>query len=132
MGDWKTAYGWIGHILVSADDELNSKDRSDHNLVPVPAATFKREVDDYESCTLDSRIAIERLGIIESESYFLACGCCFSEGFTHYGTVFREAEVRVEGKPASNPETEYVAAMKEVYGLDLPRCRIMIGCSSEQ
>lgn len=129
MSNWKKAYGWSGHILVSTDD---TDGKPNHNVVAIPTDKFNAIVKDYEECELDERIEVNRLGIIDCDTILLACGCCFSEGFEHYGNVFEQAEARATpGPPAIDHDTEYLVAMKEIYGLDLPACRLMIGCSSE-
>lgn len=129
MSNWKTAYGWSGHILVSSD-ELESN--HDDNVVAVPNEVFQRIVVDHDNDGLDDRISARQLGVTSGETLFLAIGTCFSEGFTHYGAVFDEAEVRaLPGAARVDLDEQYLAAMKEVYGLDLPTCRLMIGCSSE-
>ena len=129
MSNWKTAYGWSGHILVSSDECESSHD---DNVVAVPDEVFRRIVADHESDRLDEWVTVKKLGVTSEETLFLATGTCFSEGFTHYGAVFEEAEVRAEpGESRVDIDEQYLAAMKEVYGLDLPPCRLMIGCSSE-
>lgn len=35
------------------------------------------------------------------------------------------------GELEGNRDADYLAAMKEIYGVDLPKCQLMIGCSSE-
>jgi hypothetical protein len=130
MSNWKNAYGWSGHILVS--NKHNDSSRLD-NVVAIEHDTFKRIVRDHEDDFLDSRIETKVLGVTGIEDVlFLATGVGFSEGFTYYGTVFNEAELRaLPGKQAIDHDAEYLQAMKDVYGLDLPPCRLMIGCSSE-
>lgn len=129
MSNWKTAYGWSGHILVSSDEnESNHHD----NVVAVPDEIFRRIVADHDNDGLDDRILARQLGVTSGETLFLATGTSFSEGFPHYGAVFEEAEVRAEpGESRVDLDEQYLAAMKDVYGLDLPPCRLMIGCSSE-
>lgn len=129
MGNSKHAYGWSGHILVSKDDLGSS---SDHNVIAVPQSLFSKLVYDYQNCKLDARIRIKKLGALGHSTSFLAAGANFSDGFTHYGTVFEYAELRAEGQPLTlYQDGDYLKAMKEIYGLDLPPCRLMVGCSSE-
>lgn len=131
MSDWKHAYGWVGHIITS---ETGDDDCPKHNVVAIPRLTWERLVGDYESCKLDERIEANQLGVIDGGVYFLACGYAFSIGFTHYGTVFDEAEILEGGNNCpsmAEASADYLAAMKEIYGLDLPPCRLMVGCSSE-
>jgi hypothetical protein len=129
MSNWKHAYGWSGHILVSKDQQ--DSDPND-NLVAVDDSAFNRLMSDHDNCKLDSRIQVERIGIIDSDYNFLACGSGFSEGFAHYGTVFQEADARSSPGPFEiDRDSEYMNAMKQIYGLDLPPCRLMIGCASE-
>ena len=130
MSNWKTALGWYGHILASDKcDESNSHD----NVVAIDDTTFQRIVRDHEDDFVDSRIGTEVLGIKSNEHiHFLATGVGFSKGFAHYGTVFEEAELMaLPGKQSIDHGAEYMSAMKEIYGLDLPPCRLMIGCNSE-
>ena len=131
MSNWKRAYGWSGHIIAS---DFDTRPNPDHNLIVVPRSIFRRLEEDYDSARLDPRIHVERLGVLDPDpTELLACGTSFSQGFTHYGTVFLEAEIRAEGgKPNIDRDAEYLAAMKEIYGIDLPPCRLMVGCSSEK
>lgn len=130
MSNWKHAYGWSGHILVS-NDEMGSS--FDHNIVAIPPEKFRALIEAHENCKMDERIESEKLGTTSSgDIVFLATGSCFSHGFTYYGTVFEEAEARaLPGPPAIDHDAEYLQAMKEIYGLELPPCRLMIGCASE-
>ena len=131
MSDWKRAFGWSGHILVSADDM--DSDPYD-NVMAISGDRFDRLMEDYNNENLDESIGVRRLGVTESDTMILAIGGAgtFSDGFKHYGTVFIEAELRSEKEPlAMDYDKEYLASMKKVYGLELPPCRLMIGCSSE-
>lgn len=132
MSNWKRAYGWSGHILVSAAEMVSNPD---DNMVAIPAHIMRGIIDEQSAGTIDSRFRVETLGIENCDNdavELLAVGVGFSEAFTHYGTVFIEAELRVEKHPLIvDLDKEYLAAMKELYGLDLPPCRLMIGCSSE-
>ena len=129
MSNWKKAYGWIGHILLSDSDDDS---KPEHNVVSVPARSFDALFEHYEEAKLDDRVDVRRIGVIDSDSRSLACGVYFSEGFEFYGTVFAEAEVRAApGPEVYRDEEDYIAAMKESYGIDLPPCRIMVGCSVE-
>jgi hypothetical protein len=129
MSNSKHAYGWAGHIIVSSDD---NKSRPHDNVVAVDPDKFSKLFKDYENCELDPRVRIERLGVIDSDGVFLAAGCpeSFSDGFTYYGTVFQEGELRQDGGELT-ADDDYLEAMDEIYGITLPECRLMIGCSSE-
>lgn len=124
------AYGWSGHILVS-DNE--SKGNVNANVVAVPDDIFVRLVSDYELHVEHEYIEAESLGFDcrEEPISVMATGSGFARGFTHFGTVFTEAEDRLGGPMAIDHDANYLAAMKKIYGLDLPPCRLMIGCSSE-
>lgn len=129
MNNSKYAYGWVGHILVDKD-EMESCEAD--NVVAVEhekfAALLKAWIDDDN---LDARVKIARLGITDSDTFFLACGHpdSFSEGYEHYGTGFAAADLCSQ---LPNPDdVDYRQAMREVYGLDLPPHRFMVGCSSE-
>lgn len=130
MSNWKHAYGWSGHILVSGDETESSRD---DNLVAIPEEKFRAIAEAYSNLKLDERIECRQLGVTcDGEILFLATGSCFSEGFTYFGTVFAEAETRAcPGPPAVDHDAEYLRAVEEIYGLDLPPCRLMIGCASE-
>lgn len=130
MSNYKWAYGWSGHILV---DKINSEGNVRDNVISVPHVAFLRLFDDFDRVELDHRIHAEQLGIREEGFVFLAVGgaASFTSAFQYYGTVFDEAELRVDGNPLlSDKDAEYLAAMFEVYGLKLPPCRLMVGCSS--
>lgn len=132
MSNNKYAYGWCGHIIASASD---TKSDLKHNVIAIPRITWERLVQDYESAKLDERIEANQLGLLANgEVYYLACGYAFSEGFTHYGTIFEEAEMLEGGNNAvsrADQSREYMTAMKEIYGLELPPCQLMVGCASE-
>jgi hypothetical protein len=129
MSNWKKAYGWSGHIVVSSDDMESAPD---DNLIAIPPDKFKAIVEAHDNCKMDERIETRELGVTSTRATFMAIGSCFSEGFTNYGTVFDEAEARATpGPPAIDHDAEYLKAMKEIYGLELPPCRLMIGCASE-
>jgi hypothetical protein len=129
MSNDKNAYGWSGHILVSNFD-MSSKPA--HNVVAVPNAVFRQLADAMGDLQLDERIECKQLGVEDDDAIFLAAGSCFSRGYTFYGTIFEEAETRaLPGPPLVDHDAEYLAAMKELYGLTLPPCRLMIGCSAE-
>lgn len=129
MSNWKHAYGWCGHILTTEDGS------PEDNVIKIPTLAFKSLVEDLGNCKLDPRIEGELLGVIaDEEACLLATGYAFSTGFTYYGTVFEEAEMLAGGNEAVSREDqarEYLTAMKELYGLNLPSCKLMIGCSSE-
>lgn len=132
MSNDKHAYGWVGHIITSvAETESDTK----HNVVAIPRLTFERLVSDHESGKLDERIQAEQLGLLANgEVYYMACGYAFSCGYQYYGTIFDEAEMLEGGNNAVSrvqQASEYMKAMKEIYGLDLPPALLMIGCSSE-
>lgn len=102
------------------------------NLVAIPPEKFKAICRAHFSLKLDERIGARPLGVLGNGIIFLATGSSFSEGWKHYGTVFQEAEARsVPGPQAIDHDAEYMKAMKEIYGLSVPPCRLMIGCSSE-
>lgn len=129
MSNWKFAYGWSGHILVP---EYIENDDKDNNVTVISIETFNAIYSDYYEEKLDERITVKRLGVLDDEPYFLAAGCCFSEGFKCYGAVFEEAELRSQSGPGFiDHDSEYLNAMEEIYLLKLPPCRLMIGCSSE-
>jgi len=129
MSNWKRAYGWSGHILISEEEDGTNLD---DNVVAVPEATLERIEADMDSIGLDERIEAHQLGVEDSDCTVLAVGTCFSEGFGWFGTVFLEAELRgMPGPPAIDHDGEYLTAMKEIYGLELPPCRLMVGCSVE-
>ena len=125
------AIGWSGHILVrqSAQEEGDPS----LNVIPVPDAIFDRICKDWHSCELPAGVQVDFLGVTGEETVFsLAAGTGFTEGFTWYGAPFEEAELRMEGDPLKvDTDAIYLAVMKDHYGLDLPPCRLMIGCSSE-
>lgn len=134
MSNDKHAYGWCGHILVSDVD--HDDDKAAGPIVVIPDMAFRSLVAAYENNRLDGRICVERLGVVDSEFYYLAVGhpTTFTTGYTYFGAVFEEAENRVEGGEAVDPkdrDAEYLKAMKEIYNLDLPPCKLMIGCSVE-
>jgi hypothetical protein len=136
MSNDKSAYGWSGHLLISDAEHDKEKAHRREGVVVIPDLAFLSLVRAMENCKLDGRINVERLGVVTSEYYFLAAGhpATFSEGYQYYGTVFTNAEDRVEGGNAVDPkarDAEYMAAMKEIYALDLPPCRLMVGCSVE-
>ena len=125
------AIGWSGHILVrqSAQEEGDPS----LNVIPVPDAIFDRICKDWHECELPAGVQLDFLGMTGGETIFsLAAGTGFIEGFTWYGAPFEEAELRMEGDPLKvDVDAVYLAAMRDHYGLDLPPCRLMIGCSSE-
>lgn len=130
MSNHKKGYGWSGHILLPQSEEQSSVE---HNVIAIPDEIFSRIKDDYEKCKLDTRISVKQLGFTaDFEITFMAIGTGFSEGFEFYGTPFIEAELRAERHPLERDlDADYLTAMKDIYGLELPRCRLMIGCSSE-
>jgi hypothetical protein len=105
-------------------------------VVAVPESTFRRLQKNAGDCKLDPRIEVEELGVLDDSEnvFFLACGYAFSDGFENYGTIFKEAEMLEGGNNAvsrKEQERPYIEAMKEIYGIDLPPCKLMVGCSSE-
>lgn len=131
MSNWKHAYGWSGHILTSSNERDGDPD---DNVIAIPPDIFERLVRDHEQIKTDPRISSKVIGYEHGpeDVQFLATGSGFSEGFRHFGTVFIEAEARaLPGPPAIDHDREYLAAMKEIYGLTLPPCRLMIGCATE-
>lgn len=132
MSNLKYAYGWDGHIITSrAETKSNKQD----NVIAVPQGTFDRLVKDMGDDKLDPRIEARQLGWLAIEEvYFIATGRAFSESFAHYGTVFEEAEGLEGGNEAvgrADRNKDYIAAMKEIYGIELPPSKLMVGCSSE-
>jgi hypothetical protein len=125
-----TAYGWLGHIVVSKYEMEGS---NEHNVVAIPDDVFNLLNDARANCKLDSRIMAELIGVEDAgKAVFLAVGTGFSKGFRYYGTVFMEAEIQSQCQPLYvDHDAEYHSAMLELYGLDLPPSRLMIGCSSE-
>lgn len=131
MSNWKHAYGWSGHILVRQSDEEEGDPKL--NVIPVPDDIFDRICRDWHACKLPAGVQVEFLGVLSVEPvHSLAAGTGFTEGWKWYGAPFDEAELRLEGDPLKvDTDAVYLAAMKEHYGLALPPCRLMIGCSSE-
>ena len=131
MSNWKHAYGWSGHILIRQSDD----DEGDPslNVIPVPDAIFDRICEDMGACRLPAGVTVEQLGVTGGDTVFsLAAGTGFTTGWKWYGAPFEEAELRLEGDPLKvDVDAVYREAMKEHYGLTLPPCRLMIGCSSE-
>lgn len=127
MGSSMTAYGWIGHVLVSESDWETNPER---NEIAIPDKAFKLLLTAMEDCELDSRITAHRLGVKDSDVYYLAAGVGFNDAV--FGGVFHEAEAR-DGVGVTDKQIDqnYLDAMKEIYGVDLPPCRIMIGCARE-
>ena len=125
------AIGWSGHILVRQSDQEEGDPSL--NVIPVPDAIFDRICEDWHSCELPAGVQVDFLGVTGGETVFsLAAGTGFTEGFTWYGAPFEEAELRLDGDPLRvDTDAFYLAVMKEHYRLDLPPCRLMIGCSSE-
>lgn len=125
------AIGWSGHILVRQSDQEEGDPSL--NVIPVPDAIFDRICKDWHSCELPAGVQVDFLGVTGRETVFsLAAGTGFTEGFTWYGAPFEEAELRLEGDPLKvDVDAVYLAVMRDHYGLDLPPCRLMIGCSSE-
>ena len=131
MSNHKYAYGWSGHILTresQADDDALAQ-----NVVSIPDDLFDRIADDHGNIALPAGVRMEQLGWLSSETVnFLASGSGFTEGWRFYGAPFEEAELRLEGAPlAVDADAEYLAVMNSHYGLELPPCRLMIGCASE-
>ena len=131
MSNWKHAYGWSGHILVRQSDEEEGDPKL--NVIPVPDAIFDRIADDMGRCNLPAGVQVEQLGVTGGdEVHSLAVGTGFTEGWKWYGAPFEEAELRLEGDPLKvDVDAEYLAVMRDHYGLTLPPCRLMVGCSSE-
>lgn len=130
------AYGWSGHILLSDAEHEKERAHRKEGVVVIPDMAFQSLIRAMDNCKLDKRINVERLGVTTSEYYFLATGhpSTFATGYTYYGAPFENAEDRVEGGNAVDPkqrDTEYLEAMKAVYNLNLPPCRLMVGASVE-
>ena len=136
MSNHKYAFGWSGHILArkSEQDEEDRKGKMKRtNCVAIPDAIFDRIAADMGNCELPAGIEVHQLGWLAIETvYFLAAGAGFTESFEYYGAPFEEAELRLEKEPlARDFDADYLAAMKQHYGLELPPCRLMVGCASE-
>jgi hypothetical protein len=131
MSNHKHAYGWSGHILARKSLEIDHALLTSQNVIAVSDQLFDRIHTDLYDGNLPAGMHAEILGI-EQYPNFLALGTGFSEGWEFYGAPFDEAELRLEGAPlAIDEDAEYRSIMKSHYGLDLPPCRLMIGCSSE-
>jgi len=136
MSNYKYAYGWSGHILArkSEQDEEDRRGKMKKlNVIAIPDKIFDRIATDMGNCDLPAGIEVEQLGWLAiEEKYFLASGVGFTRSFEYYGAPFDEAELRMEKAPmACDVDAEYLAAMEKHYGLKLPACRLMVGCSSE-
>ena len=130
MSNWLHAYGWMGHILCSQSDGSSAPE---HNVVAIPEEAFARLVADFDSGRID-RFEVEKLGVEDGDTCFLAAGYAFSAGFRFYGTIFAEAEMLEGGNEAvsrARQEAPYLAAFKEIYGVELPPCKLMIGACRE-
>lgn len=127
MSNWKKAYGWYGHIIIPKSQ--GPSDPQD-NLVAVDEEAFNRLKQDFDDMKLHEAIQCHQIGYRESETMhcFLATGVGFSVGFTHYGTVFKNAG---EHTKLLMPAMDYIGCMRLLYGIELPQCRFMIGCSTE-
>jgi hypothetical protein len=129
MSKYIYAFGWYGHILVPADE---ADSEPEHNTIAVDRAIFERMRAEREDSALDDRIEMEQLGFGSNEDCPIAVGYGMSIGVRYYGTIFAEADAQDEpGPPAIDHEREYLDAMKEIYGLELPPCKPMIGCYME-
>ena len=129
MSNHKRAFGWVGHII-TRDDEASHE----HNVVKVSDKVFERIMRAQGDSKLDLRIQAKQLGVTYDDDgvFYLATGVHFSTGFDYYGTIFKEAELRSRpGSMTTTAEAQYMQAMKEIYGLELPPPRFMVGCSSE-
>jgi hypothetical protein len=134
MSNNKHAYGWIGHILTkSCQISGIEKMAKDDNVIAIPEETFEKIWSDIWSGNLPACMQAESLGYTKTgNNNFIATGIGFSIAFTFYGSVFEEAELRMEKHELSHDEeAEYLSIMKSHYGIELPPCRMMIGCSSE-
>jgi len=131
MSNYIHGYGWSGHILVRQSTQEDGDPA--FNVIPVPDAIFDRIVEDWHEGNLPVGVQVDFLGMANGEIiYSLAAGTGFTEGWTWYGAPFEEAELRLEGDPLKvDTDAEYLAVMRDHYGLTLPPCRLMIGCSSE-
>jgi hypothetical protein len=111
--------------------EITAEDQTSKNVISIPDEVFDRIDDDRADGNLPAGINAEIIGISQYPN-FLAVGTGFTEGWEFYGAPFEEAELRLEGSPlAVDVDAEYLVVMKAHYGLDLPPCRLMIGCASE-
>lgn len=136
MSNHKYAFGWSGHILArkSEQDEEDRKGKMKRtNCIAIPDEIFDRIATDMDNCELPVGIEVHQLGWLAIETvHFLAAGAGFTESFEYYGAPFEEAELRLEKEPlARDVDADYLAAMKQHYGLELPPCRLMVGCASE-
>lgn len=132
MSNWKHAYGWSGHILVRQSDEEDGDPAL--NVIPVPDDIFDRICEDWHKVKLPAGVQVEFLGGLSEDEPVasIAAGSGFTEGWKWYGAPFEEAELRLEGDPLKvDTDAVYLAVMRDHYGLHLPPCRLMIGCSSE-
>lgn len=135
MSNHKYAYGWSGHILTRKSEcDDDRKQKLNHlNVIAVPYDVFERIAQDMDNCNLPAGIEANQLGWLSlEEKYLLATGVGFTESFEYYGAPFEEAELRMENLPLERDlDAGYLEAMKKRYGIELPPCRLMVGCSSE-
>lgn len=135
MSDHTHVFGWVGHILAKAS-EMEDEDRKElrrHNIVLVEDEVFERIEKDRENGSLPDGVQMEELGkTADYDTVILAAGVCFAESWPSYGTVFEEAELRQHPAPASHDaDAEYLRAMRDTYGLELPKPRMMVGANRE-
>ena len=129
MSNWKHAYGWVGHIL-SPESEVPSDARD--NVVAIPDTVFRTIMADMNRCKLDPSIKANVLGVeSDPDNTLLATGVFFSVGFEHYGTVFTAAKFGSIEEENFDAVLNYKQAMKDIYGIELPPAKHMVGCSSE-
>ena len=132
MSDWNIAYGWSGHILCNRATESGD---AKNNVIAIDAAAFEKIVADIEECYEQDAVRLQELGRRPPGqlTWSIAAGhpATFSNAYEYYGAVFEEAEIRAEEGAENNTicDAEYIKAMKERYGLDLPQCRLMFGSS---
>lgn len=133
MSNHKYAYGWSGHILARKSEQDRKGKMKRTNCIAIHDEIFDRIATDMGNCELPAGIEVHQLGWLAIEPvYFLAAGAGFTESFAYYGAPFEEAELRLEKEPlARDVDADYLAAMKQHYGLELPPCRLMVGCASE-
>jgi hypothetical protein len=123
------AFGWSGHILVRQSNQEEGDPSL--NVISVPDVIFDRICEDWHECKIPAGVQVDFLGVTGGETVFsLAAGTGFTEGWTWYGAPFEEAELRLEGDPLKvDTDAVYLSVMRDHYGLTLPPCRLMIGCS---
>lgn len=130
MSNDKHAYGWSGHIL-ARESEYDEKALQE-NVVFLNDKLFDKIYYDFLNSNIPYGIQIELLGLICREKLnFMASGSGFTKAFRFYGSPFIQAECRSKEPIIINNDIEYLSSMRSQYGIDIPPCRLMIGCSFE-